>query len=82
MRAILFLLPVHFSSLIPKVLMFTLAISYLTMASLSRFVDLTLQVAMQYLLFLQHWTSLHHQAHPQLSMVPPLAQPFHSFWSY
>ena len=58
MRATLFLLPVHFSSLIPKVLMFTLAISCLTMANLSWFMDLTLQVAMQYLLFLQHWTSL------------------------
>ena len=35
MKGTLFLLPVHFSSLIPKVLVFTLAISYLTMANLS-----------------------------------------------
>ena len=40
--------PVHFSSLIPKVSMFTLAISCLTSPNLPQFMDLTFQVPMQY----------------------------------
>ena len=45
---------VHFTSLIPKMLMFTLAISCLTTFSLPWFMDLTFQVPMQY-------CSLHHR---------------------
>ena len=48
-------MPIHFSSLIPKMLMFTLAISCLTISNLPWFMDLTFQVAMQYF-SLQHWT--------------------------
>ena len=40
--------PVHFSSLIPKMLMFTLAISCLTMSNLPWFRDLTFQIPMGY----------------------------------
>ena len=42
---------VHFSSLLPKMLMFTLAVSYLTTSNLPWFMDLTFQVPMQYLSF-------------------------------
>ena len=48
-------IPVHFSSLIPKMSMFILAISYLTTSNLPWFMDLTFQVPMQYC-SLQHWT--------------------------
>ena len=41
------LIPVHFSSLIPKMLMFTLGI-YLITSNLPWFMDLTLQVPVQY----------------------------------
>ena len=47
----------HFSSLIPRMPMFTLAISCLTTSNLPWFMDLTFQVPMQYC-FLQHWTLL------------------------
>ena len=50
-------IPVHFSSLIPKMLMFTLAISCLTTSNLPWFMDLTFQVPMQYC-SLQHQTLL------------------------
>ena len=50
-------MPVHFTSLIPKMSMFTLAISCLTSFSLTWFVDLTFQVPMQYC-SLQHRTLL------------------------
>ena len=43
-----FTLSVHFSSLIPKMLMFTLAISCLTTSNLPWFVDLRFQIPMQY----------------------------------
>ena len=48
--------PVHLSSLIPKILMFTLAISCLT-SNLPWFMDLTFHVPMQYC-SLQHLTLL------------------------
>ena len=51
------LFPVHFSSLIPRMLMFTLAISRLTTSNLPWFMDLTLQVPLQYC-SLQHWNLL------------------------
>ena len=50
-------IPVHFSSLIPRMLMFTLAISCLTTSNLPWFMDLTFQVSMQYC-SLQHWMLL------------------------
>ena len=50
-------IPVHFRSLIPKMLMFTLAISSLTTSDLPWFMDLTFQVPMQYC-SLQHQTLL------------------------
>ena len=40
--------PIHFSSLIPKMLMFILAISCLTVSNLPWLMDLTFQVPMQY----------------------------------
>ena len=47
-------IPIHFSSLIPKMLMFTLAISSLTTSNLPWFMDLTFQVPMQYYLQYQN----------------------------
>ena len=44
-------IPVHFSSLTPKMSMFTLAISYLTTSNLPWIMDLTFQVPMQYCSF-------------------------------
>ena len=49
--------PIHFSSLISGMLMFTLAISCLTTSNLPWLVDLTFQVPMQYR-SLQHQTLL------------------------
>ena len=49
--------PVNFRSLIPKMLMFTLAISCLTTSNLPWFMELRLQVHTQYC-SLQHWTLL------------------------
>ena len=49
--------PIHFSSLIPKMSMFTLAISCLTSSNLLWFTDVTFQVSMQYCSF-QHQTVL------------------------
>ena len=50
-------IPVHFSSLVPKMSVFTLAISCLTTSNLPWFMDLAFQVPMQYC-SLQHWTLL------------------------
>ena len=50
-------IPVHFSLLIPRMSIFTLAISCLTTSNLPWFMDLTFQVPMQYC-SLQHWTLL------------------------
>ena len=49
--------PVHLSSLIPKILMFTLAISCLITSNLPWLMNLTVQVPMQYF-SLPHWTLL------------------------
>ena len=73
--------PVHLSSLIPRMLTFTLAISCLTTSDLPWFMDLTFQVPMQYC-SLQHGTLLYHQSHPQLGVVFTLALSLHSFLSY
>ena len=50
-------IPLHFSSLIPKMFTFTLAISYLTTSNLPWFTDLTFQFPMQYC-SLEHRTLL------------------------
>ena len=50
-------IPVHFSSLIPRMLMFTPVISCLTTSNSPWFMDLTFQIPMQYC-SLQHWTLL------------------------
>ena len=71
-------IPVHFSSLIPKMSMFTLAISYLTTSNLPWFIDLPFHVPMQYC-SLQHWTLLYHQSHPQLGVVFALVPSLRSF---
>ena len=47
--------PVHFNSLIPRMLMFTLAVSCLTTSNLPYFKDLIFQVPIQYC-SLQYWT--------------------------
>ena len=47
----------NWTELIPIMLMFTLAISYLTTSNLSWFMDLTFRVPMQYY-YLPHWTLL------------------------
>ena len=50
-------IPVHFNSLLPKMSVFTLAISCLTTSNLPWLMDLTFQVPMQYC-SLQRWTLL------------------------
>ena len=50
-------IPIHFNSLIPKMLMFTLAFSCLITSNLPWFMDLTFQVPMHYC-SLQHLTLL------------------------
>ena len=49
-------IPVHFSSLIPRMLTFSLAISCLTTSNLPWFMDLTFQVPMQYCSFQHYWS--------------------------
>ena len=63
-------IPVHFSSLIPKMLTFTLDISCLTTSNLPWFMDLTFQVTMQY-------CSLQHQT---LLLSPVTSTPGCGFW--
>ena len=74
-------IPVHFSSLIPRMSTFTLAISCLTTSNLPWFMDLTFQVPMQYCL-LQHQTLLPSPVHPQMGSVFVLALSLHSIRSY
>ena len=71
--------PIHFNSLIPKVLMFNLAISCLTTSNSHWFAELTFQVPMQYC-SIQHQTLL--PPHPQLTIVFALAQQLYSYRSY
>ena len=73
-------IPVHFSSWIPKMSVFTLAISCLTMSNLPWFMDLIFQVPM-------HYCSLQHQillSSPDTSTTEHHihfgAKPLHSFW--
>ena len=73
-------IPFHFSSLIPKMLMLTLAISCLTTFILLWFMNLTFQVHMQYCYSIGLY--LHHHSHPQLGVIFTLAPSLQSFWSY
>ena len=68
--------PVHFTSLIPRMSMFTLAIC-LTISNLPWFI----QVPMQYCSYSIE-TCFYHQSHPQLDIVFTLAPSLYSFWSY
>ena len=79
--SIKFPIPVHFSSLIPRTLMFTLAISYMTSSSLPWLMDLTFLVPMQYC-SLQHWTLLPPLVTSTAGHCFALAQPLHSFQRY
>ena len=61
---------VYFSSLIPEMLIFTLAISRLTTSDLPWFMDLTFQVPMQYLLFTaSEFTSITNHNHNSMSFL-------------
>ena len=74
-------MPVHFSSLSPEMLMFTLAISCLTTFSLPWFMDLTFQLPRQYY-SLQHQTTSITSHICNWVLCFALALFFHSFWSY
>ena len=77
---IIFAFPAHFSSLIHKMLMFTLAISCLTTSNLSW---LWPDIPGSYtVLLFTVWDFTFTTRHPQLGVVSALAQPLHSFWSY
>ena len=71
----------HFSSLIPKMSTFTLAISCLTTSNLPWLMDLTFQVPMQYCSW-QHWTLLPSPVTSTTGYWFSLAPSLHSFWSY
>ena len=73
-------IPVNFSSLIPKTLMFILSISYLTTSNLPWFMDLTLQFLCNIVLYCIR-VYFHHQSHPQRGIIFTSAQPRPSFWS-
>ena len=62
-------IPVHRSSLIPRMSMFTVAISCLS-SSLSNIALYSIGLC------------FHHQSHPQLGVVFALTPSLHSFWSY
>ena len=73
-------IPVHFSSLIPRMSMLILTISCLTMSDFPWFMDLTFQ----FLYSPVFWSIgfyFHHQTHPQLSNISTSAQLLHSFSS-
>ena len=59
--------PVHFSSLIPKMSVFTLTIFCLNTSSLPCFMDLTFQVPVKYYSYSIR-LYFHHQSHPQLGV--------------
>ena len=69
---------VHFSSLIPKMSVFTLAIPCSTTSNIPWFIDLTFQFPMQYC-FLQHRTLLPSPVNPQLGIVFALSLIFSLF---
>ena len=61
--------------------MFPLAIYCLTTSNLPWFMDLTVQVPMQYCSS-QHWILLSSPETSTMSVISALAQLLHSFWSY
>ena len=63
-------IPVHFSSLIPRMYTFTLAISCLTTSNLPWFMDLTFQVPMRYCSY----------QHQNLLLSPVTSTTAYSFW--
>ena len=65
--------------MIPKMSVFTLAISWLTTSNLPWFMDLTFQVLMHYC-SVQHQT-IDHQTHPQLGDISTSVHSLHSFWN-
>ena len=72
-------IPVHSGSLIPKMSMFTLAISCLTTSNL-----LTCTFGYRFLCNIVLYSiglNFHHQTHPQLSTAFALALSLHFFWS-
>ena len=72
---------VHFSSLIPRMSVFILTISCLTMSNFPWFMDLTLQFLYSTVLCSIGFY-FHHQTHAQLSIISTSAQLLHSFWGY
>ena len=68
-----------FSSLVPKMLMFTLAISCMTTSDLPWFMDLTFHIPLQYC-SLQHQTWLPSPITSAMGVVFSLALSLHSFW--
>ena len=70
-----FTIPVHFSSLLPKLSPFTLAISCLTTSNLPWFMDLTFQVPMQYCSFSIR-PCFHHQSHDNWVLILLWLRPF------
>ena len=74
-------IPVHFTSLIPKMSIFTLAISCLTTSDMPWFKNLTLRVSMQYC-SLQRRTWLPSPITSAMGVVLALAPSLHSFWNY
>ena len=69
---------VHFSSQIPKILKFTLAISCLTTSNLPWTVN---SRCLCNIVLYSIRLYFHHQSHPQLGVVFALAPSLHSFWS-
>ena len=80
-KMIIWIKCIHFISLIPKMLMFTLAIFCLTTSSFPWLTDLTFQVTQKYC-SLQHRTLLPSPATAPLGVVFTLTLFLHSFWSY
>ena len=74
-------IPVHFSSLIPIMSAFTIAISCLISSNLPELVDLAFQIPSNIALY-SIGPCFHHQSHSQLCVVFALAPFVHSFWSY
>ena len=72
---------VHFSSLIPRMLMFTLLISCLTTSNLSWFTGPNIPGSYA-MLFFTALDFIHHQIQPQLGFVSASAQALHSLFCY
>ena len=70
-------IPVHFSSLIPKMLMFTLSISCLTMSNLPWFMDVTFHA----ILFFTGLELFHHKIHHNWVLFPLWPNSFSNYFS-